>query len=201
MNYKCLYLTQAGKLGTSFPLPADVWRVKFVRYSGLLSDAVDEGLSALGQAPKEAIYEVLKTDFSMGKSDIPMRFAEFSSILKENIGLGATPLLEFIVDRFSQGLHIESLSSIDLDESIRRVDMMLNGNLAVPNRSEQIPHTESVLLSGKTADNSCGSIQLTHSPPSFPDANRSIAISKASQETDEKILGRIRSRSHSKTKE
>jgi len=199
MNYRFLHLTLAGKLGTSFPLPADVWRVKFVRYSGLLSDAVDEGLSALGQAPRKAIYEVLKTDFSMRKSDIPMRFAEFSSILKENIGLGATPLLEFIVDRFSQGLHIESLSSIDLDESIRRVDMILNGDLAVSNGGEHVLHTGSALPSGKTADDSYGSIQLTHSPPSFTDANRSIAISKTSQRTDNRILGRSRSRSRSRT--
>jgi len=182
-------------------LPADVWRVKFVRYSGLLSDAVDEGLSALGQAPKKAIYEVLKTDFSMRKTDIPMRFAEFSSILKENIGLGATPLLEFIVDRFSQGLHIESLSSIDLDESIKRVDMILNGNLAVSNRDEHVSHIEPMLPGVKTADDSYGSIQLTSGPASPPDANRSIFISKASQGTDKKILGRIKSRSHGNTKE
>jgi hypothetical protein len=199
MNYGSLYLTFAGKLGTVFPLSADVWRVKFVRYSGLLSDAVDEGLSALGQAPKKAIYQVLKTDFSMRKTDIPMRFAEFSSILKENIGLGATPLLEFIVDRFSQGLHIESLSSIDLDESIKRVDMILNGNLAVSSDSEHVPHTEFMLPSGKSADDSYGSIQLTHSPAGFPDTNRSIAISTTSQGTDKKILGRSRSRSRSKT--
>jgi hypothetical protein len=172
--------------------------VKFVRYSGLLSDAVDEGLSALGQAPKKAIYKVLKTDFSMRKTDIPMRFAEFSSILKENIGLGAIPLLEFIVDRFSQGLHTESLSSIDLDESIKRVDMILNGNIALSNRSDDASHTISALPSGKTADDSYGSIQLTHSPPSFPGANRSIAISTTSQETDKKIAGRSRSRSRSK---
>jgi hypothetical protein len=199
MNYGSLYLTLAGKLGTSFPLPTNVWRVKFVRYSGLLSDAVDEGLSALGKAPKKAIYEVLKTDFSMRKIDIPMRFAEFSSILKENIGLGATPLLEFIVDRFSQGVHIESLSSIDLDESIKRVDMILNGNLALSNRGDDASHAVSVLPSGKTADDSYGSIQLTHTSPSFPGANGSIAISTTPQETDKKIPGRSRSRSRSKT--
>jgi hypothetical protein len=198
MNYRSPYLTFAGKLGTSFQLPGDVWRVKFVRYSGLLSDAVDEGLSALGQAPKKAIYQVLKTDFSMRKTDIPMRFAEFSSILKENIGLGATPLLEFIVDRFSQGLHIESLSSIDLDESIKRVDMILNGNLSISDSSEHAPHTGSVLPSGKTSDDGYSSIELTDSPPSFPSANRSIAISTA-QETEKKILGRSRSRSRTKT--
>jgi hypothetical protein len=170
-----------------------------VRYSGLLSDAVDEGLSALGQAPKKAIYEVLKTDFCMQKTDIPRRFAEFSSILKENIGLGATPLLEFIVDRFSQGLHIESLSSIDLDESIKRVDMILNGDLALSNRSEHAPHTVSVLPSSKAAEESYGSIQLGHSAPSFPGANRSIAISTTSQETVKKNPGRGRSRSRSRT--
>jgi hypothetical protein len=172
--------------------------VKFVRYSGLLSDAVDEGLSALGQAPKKAIYEVLKTDFSMRKTDIPMRFAEFSNILKENIGLGATPLLEFIVDRFSQGLHIESMSSIDLDESIKRVDMILNGNLALPDRGDDASHTVSVLPSAKTVDNGSGSTPLTHGPPGFPGTNRSIAMSTTSQETGDKIPGR-RSRSRSKT--
>jgi hypothetical protein len=170
-----------------------------VRYSGLLSDAVDEGLSALGRAPRKAIYEVLKNDFSMRKTDIPMRFTEFSSILKENIGAGAAPLLEFIVDRFAQGLHIESLSSIDLDESIKRVDMILNGNLPLSDRSDHVSHTVSVLPRGKTVDDSYGSIQLTHRPPSFPGANRSIGILTTSQETDKKIPGRSRSRSRSKT--
>jgi hypothetical protein len=123
--------------------------VRFVRYSGLLSDAIDEGLSVLGRSPKEAIYEALKTDFSMRKTDIPRRFAEFSSILKENIGPGATPLLEFIINRFSHGLRIESLSSIDLDESIKRVDMILKGNLTPPGRDDHTSHTVSMLPSSK----------------------------------------------------
>ena len=101
-------------------------------YSGLLSDAVDEGLSKLGQLPKEAIYEALETDFSMPKKDIPTRFTEFSSILLGNIGPSARPLLEYIVDRFSTGLPAESLSSIDLDESIKRVDMILKRTIDLP---------------------------------------------------------------------
>jgi hypothetical protein len=165
-----------------------------MRYSGLLSHAVDEGLTALGQAPKKAIYEVLETDFSMRKTDIPMRFAEFSSILKENIGPGATPLLEFIVDRFSQELHTESLSSIDLDESIKRVHMIMNGDLALSNRGDDVSHTVSVLPGGLAVDDSIGSIQLRQSPPGFPGANRSIAISTTSQETDKDVSGRSRGR-------
>jgi hypothetical protein len=105
-------------------------------YSGLLSDAVDEGLSRLGQLPKKAIYEALETEFSMPKNDIPTRFMEFSTILLGSIGPAATPLLEYIVDRFSIGLPTESLSSIDLDESIKRVDMIVKGTINPPDDIE-----------------------------------------------------------------
>ena len=107
-----------------------------MRYSGLLSNAVDEGLSKLGQLPKKAIYEALETDFSMPKKDIPTRFTEFSSILLGNIGPSARPLLEYIVDRFSTGLPTETLPSIDLDESIKRVDMILKRSINLPDDSE-----------------------------------------------------------------
>ena len=103
-----------------------------MRYSGLLSDAVDEGLGKLGQLPKKAIYEALETDFSMRRKDIPTRFTEFSSILLGNMGPSARPVLEYIVDRFSTGLPSKSLSSIDLDESIKRVDMILKSSINLP---------------------------------------------------------------------
>ena len=110
-------------------------------YTELLSDAVDEGLSKLGQLPKSAVYEALETDFSMPKKDIPTRFTEFSSILLGSIGPAARPLLEYIVDRFSTGLPPESLSSIDLDESIKRVDMILKGTMNLPNDVKTGKHT------------------------------------------------------------
>jgi hypothetical protein len=105
--------------------------VRPARYSTLITDAVDEGLSKLGRSPKNAIYEALETDFSMRREDIPMRFAEFSSILLENIGSGTKPVLEYIVDRFSCGIHDESLSCIELGESIKRVDTILKGGQLV----------------------------------------------------------------------
>ena len=96
--------------------------MKPMRYSGLLSNAVDEGLSKLGQLPKKAIYEALEADFSMRKKDIPTRFTEFSSILLGSIGPSAKPVLEYIVDRFSTGVPTESMPSIDLDESASVAD-------------------------------------------------------------------------------
>jgi hypothetical protein len=107
------------------PLLSGAWDVRSARYSALITDAVDEGLSKLGQSPKNAIYKALETDFSMRREDIPMRFAEFSSILLDNIGSGTKPVLEYIVDRFSCGIHDESLSCIELGESIKRVDTIL----------------------------------------------------------------------------
>jgi hypothetical protein len=122
--------------------------MKPMRYSGLLSDAVDEGLSKLGQLPRKAIYEALETDFSMPKKDIPTRFTEFSSILLGSIGPSAKPVLEYIVDRFSTGVPTESMPSIDLDESIKRVDMILKGSINLPN---DIDHSSGV-----------GSVQFKH---------------------------------------
>jgi hypothetical protein len=105
--------------------------VRSARYSTLIADAVDEGLSQLGQSPKDAIYEALENDFSMRRKDIPTRFAEFSSILLDNIGPGVKPILEYVIDRFSCGIHDESLSCIDLGESIKRVDTILKGGQLV----------------------------------------------------------------------
>jgi len=122
--------------------------MKPMMYSGLLADAVDEGLGKLGQLPKKAIYEALETNFSMQKKDIPTRFTEFSSILLGSIGPSARPVLEYIVDRFSTGLPTESLPSIDLDESIKRVDMILKGSINLPN---DIDHSSGV-----------GSVQFKH---------------------------------------
>jgi hypothetical protein len=113
------------------PLLPGAWNVKPERCSALITDAVDKGLSKLGQSPKDAIYETLKTDFSMQRKDIPTRFAEFSSILLDNIGPGTKPVLQYIVDQFSCGIHDESLSSIELGESIKRVDTILKGRQLV----------------------------------------------------------------------
>jgi hypothetical protein len=115
--------------------------VKPATYSALITDAVDKGLSKLGQSPKDAIYETLKTDFNMWRKDIPTRFAEFSSILLENIGPGTKPVLQYKFDQFSHGIHDESLSCIELSESIKRVDTILKGGQLVRSRRQKTAKT------------------------------------------------------------
>jgi hypothetical protein len=172
--------------------------VRFVRYSALLSDAVDEGLSKLGRLPKDAIYEALKTGFSMRRKDIPMRFSEFSNILLENIGPVAKPVLGYIVDRFSYGLRTESLSYIDLGESIKRVDMILKGSLTLSEGSNHASRTVSVSRKGETIDCTHASIPLTDNPLDFLKTNDSVVASAAPQVTDSRKSGRMRNRRCSK---
>jgi hypothetical protein len=96
----------------------------------------------LGRLPKKAFYEALETDFSMRRKDIPTRFAEFSSILLENVGPGIKPVLEHIVDRFSSGIHDRSLSYIALDESIKRLDTILKDDQLARSHTQKTTKTD-----------------------------------------------------------
>jgi hypothetical protein len=169
-----------------------------MKYSGLLSDAVDDGLSKLGQLPKKAIYDALETDFSMRKKDIPTRFTEFSSILLGNIGPSARPLLEYIVDRFSSSLRTKSLSSIDLDESVKRVDMILKGGIDLPdeiNHSSRAGSVQSKCKAAKTIDDS----SLPRIPrPEIARATKSGISRPSNQDTCKRKSGRTGTRSQAK---
>jgi hypothetical protein len=91
------------------------------KHSQLLSEAIDEGLAILGPLPKHAIYEELEVDFNMRKVDIPTRFYEFSSILCDTLGPSGESILDFIIERFYEGLGNEPKRSIDLGENRSRL--------------------------------------------------------------------------------
>jgi hypothetical protein len=168
-------------------LPANVQSGSFVRYSGLLSDAVDEGLAALGQLPKDAIYKALKTNFSMQKEDIPARFDEFSDILRDNIGPSAEPLLGFIIDRFCREIRIEFMPSIDLNESISRVHMIVKGHHAKGDRHDRVPREVPVMINGNTADGICDSPRLMRNQTNSPGTKGPIIIKTGSRGQSKRI--------------
>jgi len=95
----------------------------------LFANAVEEGLSVLGQSPKEAIYGWLESDYGMGKKEIPHRFREFSNILTDTMGPSAGHVLEFIIQRFYSKLDLEAPSSTTLDNAIQTIQMMLEKQL------------------------------------------------------------------------
>lgn len=63
-----------------------------------LLEAVDEGLSSLGDSAKQAIYFYLEETFNVSKRDIPYRIDEFAEAIERVFGNGAR-LLEIEIMR------------------------------------------------------------------------------------------------------
>jgi len=61
-------------------------------FDQLLLDAIDEGLSGLGEAGKASIYIHLEGIFNIRKQEIPNKLDGFSNALQRIFGLGARHL-------------------------------------------------------------------------------------------------------------
>ena len=64
-------------------------------FDQLLLEAIDEGLSSLGEAVKASIYIHLEGYFNIRKEEIPVKLGDFSNSLERIFGLGA-PHLEIL---------------------------------------------------------------------------------------------------------
>lgn len=58
-------------------------------FEKLLLEAVDKGLSSLGDSAAQAIYFYLEKTFSIKKQDIPNKIEDFSQAMKNILGVGA----------------------------------------------------------------------------------------------------------------
>ena len=58
-------------------------------FEELLLEAVDEGLSSLGDSAKQAVYFNLEKTFNVNKRDIPYKIEEFADAIEKIFGLGA----------------------------------------------------------------------------------------------------------------
>jgi hypothetical protein len=65
-------------------------------FKTLLLEAVDEGLSSLGDSSKEVIYFHLAKSFNINKLDIPYKIEEFADAIEKIFGLGAN-FLEILI--------------------------------------------------------------------------------------------------------
>jgi len=68
-------------------------------FEKLLLEAVDEGLSSLGDSAKQAIYFHLEKTFNINKRDIPSKIEEFTDAIEKIFGLGAKPIEVLIMQR------------------------------------------------------------------------------------------------------
>jgi hypothetical protein len=65
-------------------------------FEKLLLEAVDEGLSSLGDSAKHVVYFYLKKTFKINKQDIPHKIEEFADSIEKIFGLGAK-FLEILI--------------------------------------------------------------------------------------------------------
>jgi hypothetical protein len=90
----------------------------------ILLEAVEEGLSSLGDSPKQAIFFHLETSFEISKDNIPTNLTEFSKALEKIFGPGALYLEKLIVKRLYEKLglefeDVENWNFLEYVESVR----------------------------------------------------------------------------------
>jgi hypothetical protein len=65
-------------------------------FEKLLLEAIDEGLSSLGDSAKHAIYFHLENNYGINRRDIPSKIEEFVDAIEKIFGLGAK-ILEILI--------------------------------------------------------------------------------------------------------
>jgi hypothetical protein len=68
-------------------------------FEKLMLEAIDEGLSSLGESSKEAIYFHLEKTFDIKREEIPDRVSAFSQAIENIFGAGAGCLEILIMQR------------------------------------------------------------------------------------------------------
>lgn len=93
----------------------------------ILLEAVEEGISSLGDSPKQAIFFHLETSFKIRKDKIPANLTEFAKALEKIFGPGASYLEKLIVKRLYEklGLDFEEVESWNFLEYVNNVKKRL----------------------------------------------------------------------------
>ena len=76
------------------------------RFDKLLLEAVDEGLSSLGESSKQAIYFHLAKSFNVKRNAIPLEIEEFAEAIERIFGLGANFLEVLIMKRLHEKIGV-----------------------------------------------------------------------------------------------
>ena len=71
-------------------------------FDELLLEAVDEGLSTIGESSKQAIYFYLEIVFNIKRHEIPYRIEDFVAAIGKIFGLGANCLEILIMKSLSE---------------------------------------------------------------------------------------------------
>ncbi|MCD6445971.1 hypothetical protein J7L49_04220, partial [Candidatus Bathyarchaeota archaeon] len=95
-------------------------------FKEILLKAVDEGLSSLGNSPKQAILFHLENSFNLKKDEIPINPREFDNALKKIFGPGVSYLEKLILKRLYEKIglkfkEIKNWSFVDYLENVKNL--------------------------------------------------------------------------------
>ena len=68
------------------------------KFGQLLLESIDEGLSVLGNEPREAVFQFLRTICDLPRETIPDRIPDFAAGLKKALG-GSSRVIERVILR------------------------------------------------------------------------------------------------------
>lgn len=71
-------------------------------FDEVLLESIDEGLSILGNEPKQAVFQYLSTIASLDRERIPAKIEEFSAGLKKALGSAARVIERLILKKLFQ---------------------------------------------------------------------------------------------------
>lgn len=98
-------------------------------FTKALLAAIDQGLSSLGDSPKQAIFYHLESSFQLKREEIPQNLTEFKQALDRIFGPGATYLEKLISKSLYEklGLNMEESDGTDLvvcaDDARKRIKL------------------------------------------------------------------------------
>lgn len=76
-------------------------------FEKILIESVDEGLLALGESPRKAIYFHLERSYSLKKHEIPQKLGVFAFGLEEMFGSGAIVIEKVIMEKLYSKLGLK----------------------------------------------------------------------------------------------
>ena len=103
-------------------------------FSKIFLAAIEDGLSSLGESPKQAIIFHLENTFNIEKERIPENLTEFTRALEKIFGPGTSYLEKLIIKNLFEKLGLESENMENTDflnsvESLKRKLLFEGGQI------------------------------------------------------------------------
>ena len=105
-------------------------------FEELLYEAVDEGLSTLGDSAKQAIYYYLEYESHINRQEIPHKVEDFAAAIEKIFGLGSNFLLILILkqlyEKIGESFDLPVSNELDFIKSVehaREVELHVSKQL------------------------------------------------------------------------